>query len=1180
MKKFSSILDFTYPFLDPAVWTEDQKLHTYHKDFILRLINTMYKTYGLVKSELWVTDIVIIGSLTTSKWLLTSDLDVHIRINLAAFQASNVTQGTIDDAFTKLDGIRVEFDRAKILAPMTQHPIEFYFEAPDYKPSNTAAVGIYSIPQEVWLKEPIIFAADLDFEESKRSVIDQAEALAQELDSSFGKITRQITRVSELEEVVKAWAKNKQQLFYNKIEQKLQTIETEILKDIQLKQTLVDARHAGQDAMSDTEVKFKYLQRFGFFGILSNLRALLEQTGGQVTMQELPLIKKIINESSLKEAFLKEAFDHKTAALTQKYWIDPSGKEFPVGDQWGHYGWIATNNELLKTQYGLNQDPTDPSPIADNMLTNGWTRVTTETTKDFDLEVADIKHIPNYLDDFVAKYYTGLGFVIDDVLGDHVVISDPFPSLQGAINRALRQPAGHMAKQANYNHAYWIDHKGKVYTVRGATGFEMGTSVTHEDWIRRNIDMLVNEYGFNGRSSYDDLINSGWIRIGAAGSSDWGVNVKSLTAIPSSVDNLLAQFAPDGAEVVVEDQSDAYAKITWPVKSVQQAVNRATAIPVAAPIKTATTKKIKQADYSCIMAMIPHELAQEIVAFGVHEIPDEDLYTDEDGELGRELDAHVTIMYGLLTDDAKSVRQSFNGQKPFKVKLGKVCHFQPPERDFDVVTVEVVSEDLVKANEMIEDKFEFADDLPSSGEYKPHITIAYVKRNSAKKHIGSDEFEGKEVELDTLSFSPSKGNKTYFNISIDKESSFVLEKIVKIADFLPSLALNAPDNDWQFAEGGDNLEIPIDPDAVSDESTWDAPCTEGKPRSKEVWRAFISMFSKAFSKKVQTKFAYDKELEEIEKNTLGEDETLLEYQKGFKDLNRINTNKPKTTWDSLTQDGEPSKPTSVTYSPQISNEDNLDQNSPGGYPRRFMGKPKGEWFSNEGEVNKTLIDMLKNRAFSKTDLMIQAAQVENVNGVRVYKNPSWQQVENLWLATGKQGQRHVRYILTPDTNELFVWDAFGAHHTEIMANLGISNEIIEYETRDGNIVLNAGDITEFEHIDQIFGIQEDKFTNTKEAGSQSASVPDYLINEWKTEQIHDDVDSEPYVNHDQRDYPFGMHDSPENTGSGIGWPKDNTRQVVKLDQLDNPAYRDNPFNMTEYSVVYYTAMPMSDGTEV
>jgi hypothetical protein len=58
-----------------------------------------------------------------------------------------------------------------------------------------------------------------------------------------------------------------------------------------------------------------------------------------------------------------------------------------------------------------------------------------------------------------------------------------------------------------------------------------------------------------------------------------------------------------------------------------------------------------------------------------------------------------------------------------------------------------------------------------------------------------------------------------------------------------------------------------------------------------------------------------------------------------------------------------------------------------------------------------------------------------------------------------------------------------------------------------------------------------------------------------------------------------MHDSHENTAFNIGWAKDNQPYVVRLDQLDNPAYRDNPFNMTEYWVTYYNSMPASDGIE-
>jgi hypothetical protein len=380
-------------------------------------------------------------------------------------------------------------------------------------------------------------------------------------------------------------------------------------------------------------------------------------------------------------------------------------------------------------------------------------------------------------------------------------------------------------------------------------------------------------------------------------------------------------------------------------------------------------------------------------------------------------------------------------------------------------------------------------------------------------------------------FSPNKGNKTYFSIGTDKES-FLLEHIEKTADFLPSL-VNAPDNAWQFAEGGPDKEIALQPDSVSDDTTEYEPCTTGKPRTKDVWRQFISMFSNLFSPKDTRKIeSYDKELEQVEKDSLGEDQTLLEYSKDFEDLN-LKHGPHNTTWLNTTyQDQEPSKPLPVTYSPQT-NEDNLDQNSPGGYPRRFMGKPKGEWFSNEGEANHILIDMLKNEAVIDNLTIDITAELDKTAITRQYA---------LYI-DGRLALRTLTYQKALRTCKERFPEHFAKNRYEIKEEM--------YETASLKV----------------------------ESGCQSASVPDYLMDEWKTEQIHDDVDSEPYVNHDQRDYPYGMHDSPENTDSGIGWPKDNSRAVVHLDTLENPAYRLDPFGIGEYHITYYNAMPMSDGIE-
>ena len=1256
MKITASILDYSYPFLDPAVWDQDQNLYAYQKDFILRMVNKMCETYGLVNSDTWIEDIVIIGSLTTSKWLLTSDLDVHIRVNLEAFKANVLPQATVEQAFEELDTVRKMFDRAKILAPMTQHPIEFYFESISFRPSNTALVGVYSVLQNKWVKEPIMFDADLDFEESKKDVIAQAEALAEELDSSLGKIQRDIQRVDELEAVINAWDSSKQQLFYAKVEQKLKAIEAEILKDIKVKQDLVDARHADQNATSEIEIKFKWLARFGFFGILSNLKTLMEQTGGQVTTQELPLIDKIISQGSIKEAFLKEAFEKETLLIDFDRTLAVEHDKGVIGEP------INGAKEAL-----------------DKLKQQG-----------FDIEIYSVRANDEKGLDEVKEWLDKNNIAYDSIFQGEkprgTIIDDHAIRFNNNWNEIVKQ----------------VEKLDKAASIHITSAIALQT-IDPKTFKRKEPYALFIGTGDYGKAGKIDMFNV------------YGEHpmITESNALPTvTLDTLVQQNIPIiGKEPRAGDKQ--------PFQD------------ISGLYKQAQTKKIKQGSYSCLMALLPHEIAQEIVEFGVRTVPDDKLYLDEDGKLGRELESHITIKYGLLTNDAKHVRRSFNDDKPFHAKLGKVRHFQPPELPFDVLTVEIISDDLVKANKKICDNFDCAEGLVSD-EYKPHITIAYMKRDTAEEYIGSDMFEGKEVELDTVIFSPHKGNRTYFSISQDKESSFVLEQINKIAsgnNFLPSF-FNDTNNEWQFEHGGDDQEIDLNPDSVSDETTWYAPCTEGKPRTKEVWRQFISMFTTPFSKKedVQIEAVYDKELEEAEKNALGEDQTLLEYSKGFYDPKKHDF-PHNTTWDSLTQDGEPSKPTSVTYSPQISNEDNLDQNSPGGYPRRFMGKPKGEWFSNEGEVNNALIDMLKNREaaldsmtrditadynhaywidpsgkifevrgstgnnvgsegnkygptnthsrwildnldmleknygidpknFSGTSgslidlgwirvgdaygtdwgvtvkslnnipssvddllaqfapegskitvetpgaykdsitfewpvnsiqktvqqyrnrrpVMAKKASIEEIDGLPVLVNPTENELKG--FSRNLKGGHMFRGLIDPHTGDLFVWDAYEAIHTYVIQKLGLD---VKYSDESPFcLYFPPSDI-----YDALARQQEvkcgDKLRSTgsldKIAGDQSASVPDYLINEWKTDQLHDDISEEPYVNHDQRDYPYGMHDSPENTAFNIGWAKDNQPYVVRLDILEDPAYRLDPFGIGEYTTTWYTSLPASDGIE-
>ena len=1497
MKKKSSLLDFAYPGLCSNIYMQDGTLNPVVKDFIFKLINSFYNSYGFKNPEAWVLDVTNIGSLTTNKYIRQSDFDCHISVNINKFIETNMPKASKEEAFDALDEARKEWDRAKILLPFGEHALELFFESSEMNPSNTDNCGRYSLLQDKWLKDPIFFAQDDDFSEMHKKVIEEAKELAGELDTSFAEIGRQIQRIDELNDVLKAWPEDKRQLYYKKIQDKLDIIEEEIENDIKIKEDLVNARHSQHDLMSDIEVKFKYLGRFFYFSIINDLKAIVNDG---ITIQELPLIEKVISEASLNKK-----------SLVYGYWIAPDGKEFVVSNT--HDQWVRNEADFLKNTYNI--DITKDKPAVPTLIDNGWTRVTAISDGQFTLLVKDISNLSSYLDNFISQHFIpnkNEGIIVEQMNDKWLEITDPFPSIQQAVNKALQRKRMGALKEAFLKQAFEkqnlaIDFDGTIAKelpnlVIGEPepGVKEALTKLQEDGYtieiyshRANTEDGADEiknYLDKHEIPYDTILHVEkplaiyYIDNRGIHFTNWDEVLKQIeksdkTAslhISASSINLpvidpktfkrkepYALFIGTQMFSKTEgiDLFDVFGEHPMinehnQMPTVNMDVLIQNNIPVIGKEPRAGNKQpfqdiskiVKQAqigsayDFSSTQFNLPKELSEKIIRWAIEEIPENEIVYDEKdpSTKGIQLESHITLKYGLLTDDFKEIEKALKGEKAPKIKFGKTSFFEPEGKDYDVVIIEVESDDLNKLNKKICDNVKHEN--PQGDEYHPHATIAYVKRGLGKKYAGKDILDGEEITLNELIFSPKIGEKSTLELGKNKKEA-------SGDNFLPSL-FNAPNNDWQFQEEGSDQEIALNPDSVSDDITEYEPCTTGKPRNKDTWRQFMSIFKQPISKKEEMTIdsAYDKELEEAEAKAMGE-ETLLEYSKGFYDPKKHDF-PHNTTWDSLTQDGEPSKPTSVTYSPQISNEDNLDQNSPGGYPRRFMGKPKGEWFSNEGEVNNALIDMLKNREaaldsmtkiagnadggwisptgqyiptsdhfgyvathladfglsqleestqtkFELDSAVVRAMQYIFDQGwlrVRVWGDAILIQGNNInnvkshaedFIYDNLESAKRIRietdneqaYTCTTDEFKAEGWDAFlkqpimakqavldfdnqyplasgsvdgrtvidgvpnqssigasltdydilpgirevsfssftqmpnlsyysvdeekrtkqlaeqiqqsneitplivavdnqgpyileGGHRFDALRELGansfpamvvLDNEslnrmakqassnsywidpkgevyIVPGTTHDiwminesqllknkynidtekedwRNLIergwtrVNATDDSVSMEVADLNNIPpfltkfireymgetpkvfiEDRLNNSrtipffrgnflKTAGDQSASVPDYLIDEWKTDQLHDDISEEPYVNHDQRDYPYGMHDSPENTAFNIGWAKDNQPYVVRLDILEDPAYRLDPFGIGEYNVTWYTSLPASDGIE-
>lgn len=149
-------------------------------------------------------------------------------------------------------------------------------------------------------------------------------------------------------------------------------------------------------------------------------------------------------------------------------------------------------------------------------------------------------------------------------------------------------------------------------------------------------------------------------------------------------------------------------------------------------------------EFSSTQVNLPEPLAGQIRRWGHQFIADEDVDTEE----GREDEIHVTVLFGLHTNEPDEVKKALKGVGPIELTLGKTSIFEC--EDYDVVKLDVESDDLHRLNKKLSDCCEHTQTHPT---YKPHCTISYVKKGCGKKYVGNDKFAGTKIEIDEVLFS-------------------------------------------------------------------------------------------------------------------------------------------------------------------------------------------------------------------------------------------------------------------------------------------------------------------------------------------------------------------------------------------------------------------------------------------
>lgn len=171
---------------------------------------------------------------------------------------------------------------------------------------------------------------------------------------------------------------------------------------------------------------------------------------------------------------------------------------------------------------------------------------------------------------------------------------------------------------------------------------------------------------------------------------------------------------------------------------------------------------VNEQNYShgCVMAQIDKESIKKHYP----EISEEELYIENEDDYGFEDEPHVTALYGLHSDkiEDNQIKEICEKYENIDIQLKDISMFN--NEKYDVLKFGVESKSLRKMNEELT-QLPHSSDFP---DYKPHVTIAYLKKGEGKKYL--KEFnepivlESKVIEYSKPGEDNDPKRKVYFKI--------------------------------------------------------------------------------------------------------------------------------------------------------------------------------------------------------------------------------------------------------------------------------------------------------------------------------------------------------------------------------------------------------------------------------
>ena len=162
--------------------------------------------------------------------------------------------------------------------------------------------------------------------------------------------------------------------------------------------------------------------------------------------------------------------------------------------------------------------------------------------------------------------------------------------------------------------------------------------------------------------------------------------------------------------------------------------------------------------YGCVMIRIPMPLAEEVKGYAAS-IPSSFRKRTEDAPTGIPTEVHITVKYGILTEDENEVAETLAGCDPVVVRLGRTGIFHNPQEA--VLRIAVESEGLRALHNRV---CRGLKTVSLYREFRPHVTVAYLVKKEEDPYyyraFYRDDFGGKEFKASQVVFSAASGQKS------------------------------------------------------------------------------------------------------------------------------------------------------------------------------------------------------------------------------------------------------------------------------------------------------------------------------------------------------------------------------------------------------------------------------------